>query len=584
MTATTTISSSASFSRARLFVLVSAILAVAVPVLWNDDRPPSATVLTQCVAIGLWGLLVLALRPSRWSSHAASLHGAVLLVAAGVAASWLFGTLPRSLALCALGGLGSAGILAWAGAIAAGRADGVQTHKAFMAGLLVAGGLNAAIGLLQVFAPAWADGTYIAQSHVPGRAVGNLHHPNLLGSLLVWALVATASLTEQGRLRRSVAFPVACVLVLVVELTGSRTGVAGLFLLAGWGWLDKRLSPSVRRMLMALPLIFAFWFLATEAWGLVAGSTAVGAGGRLHDESVARASPNSRAQIWANTLELISQQPWQGVGFGEFNLAWSLTPFPGRPTAFFDHTHNLPLELFVELGIPMGGIVVVLLGLALWQGWKRSFRHDGDIGIAKRATWVLLLTIMAHSMVEYPLWYLWFLLPTAFAWGFTLGGPVPAADPSQTQREPARAWLLGVLLMLGGVAAAVDYQRVADVYQPAATVNQAARQIARGQRSLFFAHYADYVAATAVPAMPAKSLGIERALHSLLDWRLMAEWAQQLAARGELDQARFIAQRLREFQRPEAEGFFEICKSDPRAFQCQPPARTYGWRELVEQR
>ena len=575
---------SSSFSKTRLLVLASAILAVAVPVLWNDDRPPSATILTQCVAVTLWGFFILALRPSRWSSDGALLHWVVLLIAAGVVASWLFGTLPRSLAFCALGGVGSAGILAWVGTIAAGRVDGVQTHKAFMAGLLVAGGLNAAIGLLQVFAPMWTDGTYIAQSHLPGRAVGNLHHPNLLGSLLVWARVATASLTEQGSLRRSVAFPVACVLVLVVELTGSRTGLVGLFLLAGWGWLDKRLSPSVRRMLMALPLIFAFWFLATAAWGIVAGSGAVGAGGRIHDESVARASPNSRTRIWANALELVRQQPWQGVGFGEFNLAWSLTPFPGRPTAFFDHTHNLPLELFVELGVPVGGIVVVLLGLALWRGWKRSFRQEGDIGTAKRSTWVLLLTVIAHSMVEYPLWYLWFLLPTAFAWGFTLGGPATAPHPSERPRAPARARLRGVLLIHRGVAAAVDDHPRADVYQPASTVNQAARQIARGQRSLFFAHYADYVAATAVPAMPTKSLGIDRALHTLLDARLMVEWAQQLAARGELDQARFVAQRLREFQRPEADPFFEICKSDPGAFQCQPPSRPYGWRELVERR
>ena len=37
----------------------------------------------------------------------------------------------------------------------------------------------------------------------------------------------------------------------------------------------------------------------------------------------------SRFGIWSNTLAMIRQQPWAGVGFGEFNLAWSLTPFPG---------------------------------------------------------------------------------------------------------------------------------------------------------------------------------------------------------------------------------------------------------------
>ena len=66
--------------------------------------------------------------------------------------------------------------------------------------------------------------------------------------------------------------------------------------------------------------------------------------------------PTSRARAsrsGANTLALIAQHPWLGVGFGEFNFAWTLTPFPDRPIAFFDHTHNLLLQLGVELGVPL---------------------------------------------------------------------------------------------------------------------------------------------------------------------------------------------------------------------------------------
>ena len=81
---------------------------------------------------------------------------------------------------------------------------------------------------------------------------------------------------------------------------------------------------------------------------------------------------SSRFGIWANTLALIRQQPWSGVGFGEFNLAWTLTPFPGRPVAFFDHTHNLPLQLAVELGLPLAAAVMALLLWALVRGLRRA--------------------------------------------------------------------------------------------------------------------------------------------------------------------------------------------------------------------
>ena len=96
---------------------------------------------------------------------------------------------------------------------------------------------------------------------------------------------------------------------------------------------------------------------------------------------------SSRFGIWSNTLALIAAHPWAGVGFGEFNFAWSLTPFPGRPTAFFDHTHNLPLQLAVELGLPLATLVIVLLLAALWRAWRagRRGRHRRPARAPRRA-------------------------------------------------------------------------------------------------------------------------------------------------------------------------------------------------------
>jgi hypothetical protein len=54
----------------------------------------------------------------------------------------------------------------------------------------VAGVLNLGIGLVQVFAPDWPDGDWIAASGIVGRAVGNLRQPNHLSSLLLWSAIA----------------------------------------------------------------------------------------------------------------------------------------------------------------------------------------------------------------------------------------------------------------------------------------------------------------------------------------------------------------------------------------------------------
>jgi len=95
---------------------------------------------------------------------------------------------------------------------------------------------------------------------------------------------------------------------------------------------------------------------------------AIGAATRIGEGDLS----SSRFAIWRDTLGLIRAHPWLGVGFGEFNFAWSLTPFPQRPIAFFDHTHNLPLQLAAELGVPLALTVLALLAVALWQAWRRS--------------------------------------------------------------------------------------------------------------------------------------------------------------------------------------------------------------------
>jgi len=194
------------------------------------------------------------------------------------------------------------------------------------------------------------------------------------------------------------------------------------------------------------------------------------------------------------------------------------------------------------------------------------------------------LLVGLHSLVEYPLWYAYFLLPAALAWGFALGAPAAVAAPSRpTGGLGALPGLAaGLLVSLGGVLAVLDYQRVVVIYAPTEGSGSLASRIATGQRSPLFAHHADYAAATNSVPPDSAALGLQRATHSLLDTRLMIAWARHLAATGEVDRARWLAQRLREFRNPEAADFFAPCDGGAQAaFQCQPPEAAHDWREFA---
>ncbi|HEY2977662.1 MAG TPA: Wzy polymerase domain-containing protein, partial [Burkholderiaceae bacterium] len=275
--------------------------------------------------------------------------------------------------------------------------------------------------------------------------------------------------------------------------------------------------------------------------------------------------------------------------------------FPNRPTAFFDHTHNLPLQLLVEFGIPLGSLIFALLLGALYQAWRRAWACEGNQGVAKRAAFMMVLMIGLHSLLEYPLWYAYFLLPTAFAWGFALAKPsgangaTAATAPADASASPAAnrtLALAGIAMTIGAAAAALDYWRVVVIYDPPERAAPLEERIERGQRSPLFGHHADYAAATAfgdpkAPLSASQQLAFKRAPHQLLDVRLMIAWSQALAAQGEMDKARWLAARIREFRNPGADEFFAPCQRPEQAtqaFQCQPPQRVVDWREFTQPR
>lgn len=575
--------------------MLASLLACCVPTLLAYNPPPSPIVLNQCLAVALWGGVAAMTSttvdvPRRYWAQIAVLMSALGAIGAAVVASWGLGNLPLSLALSALGPLMGAALLVACGASASRGQGGPAAFGALAIGLLIAGLGGSAVGLVQVFAPDWTDSKWIASSNVPGLATGNVRQPNHLSELLLWALVSAVALHELRWLPGAGLWAAALPLLWVLALTRSRIGALSLLILLIWALLDKRLSRTSRRLLAATPLIFAFAY-GGMAWFNSMGQHAPAGGGLPGLGNLNIGDVNSRLTIWQDSIAMIAAQPWTGVGFGEWNLAWTLSQFAVRPGEFFDNSHNLLLHLAVELGLPLAALVTALLLLALWQGLQRARKASGDLGLVARASVVMLITVSLHSMVEYPLWLGYFLLPTALIWGIVLG--VQSQKPEAIEAEPspkakplAAYWGLaaGLLMSLAGAWSILDYLAVKQIYSRGYTPAELAMRVERGQRSLLFAHFADYTAAanTAGNSDASIGLGFARAAHRLVDPLFMMNWAHRLAAQGDVDRARWIAQRLRDFRRPESEPFFAPCQdANSTAFQCQWPVNNHSWREFA---
>ncbi len=121
-----------------------------------------------------------------------------------------------------------------------------------------------------------------------------------------------------------------------------------------------------------------------------------------------------RLHIWYESLLLFMQSPLLGIGVGQtswmsfitLDKQWLVT-LPGG----YEHAHNLVLNVLAEMGIAGG-----LLLLAGLFAWLRGFQWK-NIHLETWYVLALLSIIGIHSMLEYPLWYAYFLGLTAFLLG-----------------------------------------------------------------------------------------------------------------------------------------------------------------------
>lgn len=529
-----------------------ALLLAAAPVLLPHAEPPIVTAVGELLSVGVWGLLALLIGAHTWQH--APLRVAGLGPATPLPSPW-----PRLvIGTAAVAGMGSA-----------------------------------VVALFQVLAPQALNGPigeWIQPSHLPGRAVGHLRQPNHLATVLLWGVVAWVVLHTRRHISLSAAACACSLLVWALVLSGSRTGLLGLGVLVAWGLADRRLAGSGRALLIGTPVLAAVAWVVTLAWSRWAGLP-FGAVTHLSSTSEGDVS-SSRFAIWRNTWALIEQHLWGGVGTGHFNIAWTLTPMTQRPTALFDHAHNLPLHLMAEWGLPLGlGASLVLAGLML-TGLRRSWATTDDSGPWRRGGAVMLLLVGLHSLLEYPLWYAYFALPSLAALGITLNW-----DHSSPRGARWQALILmagGSALMIASAWAYADYRVVREIYAPASKSGTLAERMTRGQERFWFADHAHYAMATTVrpqpghPWTPEMSRAFERAPHVLLDSRLMMAWADALAARkapGDLDRARHIAARLREFNPPSARDWLDDCAtpSQPpeRRWVCETPETTLSWKQVL---
>lgn len=291
------------------------------------------------------------------------------------------------------------------------------------ASLLFGAEVSAVIGLAQKYEWRNAVFDYWVIVKSDGPIYANMGQANHLADYLALGLFSLGLLHTRWKMRAWLAAFLAIPLLFALVLSASRS--AWLFLLAMllMAFLWQRRDKSNRPLLyFSLALVLGFglmhfvakipWLagsgaVTTSAERMVEAAGIIGDGGRQAATTVGGWWNNSqRLNVWYESWLIFGRFPVLGAGFGQFGWQHFQLVAPLHNTVshdLYNHAHNIVLETAAEMGL--AGLAVLLGTLALWvrqaNRAPRTPYHWWGAGV--------LAVLFIHSLLEYPLFYSYFL-------------------------------------------------------------------------------------------------------------------------------------------------------------------------------
>lgn len=405
-------------------------------------------------------------------------------------------------------------VAAWAGALTlmvlcASTADAAALSSSIRHGVLAAAVVSACFALIQYLGASGEFSPWISLAQ-PGEAFANLRQPNQFATLCAIGFAIVLWDTQ--------AWPLGARLVMAVLLGAgsaasvSRTGllqaIALVVLAMAWAGPGRR-----ERLQLCAGAGLAYLLASLLLPMLLESFTGVMPSRTMWSRLGGEESCSSRSVLWGNVLHLSALQPLTGWGIGELDYAHFTTLYEGRRFCdILDNAHSLPLQLAVELGIPVA--TATCCGVAWWVVRQRPFR---EVAGTRRLAWALLLVIGLHSLLEYPIWYGPFQIICGIALGM-LTGSEPVERRHAVPRHIASG--LAAVLLVGAAYAWWDYLRVSQIYLPPEQRREPWRQdpLAAAKRSWLFANQAQFAELTLAPLTRANAGWMEATAEALLHY------------------------------------------------------------------
>lgn len=273
--------------------------------------------------------------------------------------------------------------------------------------LLVGAELNALAGILQHYR--WNTFLNSVITAKTSHAVyGNTAQQNHYANYIALGLVSLGLLHARFGLRVWQTVLLATPMLFVLVLSGSRSSWLYLLFALGlaffWQRRDKALRPL---MFYALSLVLGFGLmhLVVQIPWLEGATGSITTTERLFGDD---ASGSIRAHLWKEAALIFAQYPLMGAGFGQFAFQHFLLSSELRNPAvagLYNNAHNVVMQVAAEGGLAGVAILLGAMGLWFWQAVVRTAQFT----LYHWWGYAVLAVLGIHSLLEYPLWYVYFI-------------------------------------------------------------------------------------------------------------------------------------------------------------------------------
>lgn len=116
-------------------------------------------------------------------------------------------------------------------------------------------------------------------------------------------------------------------------------------------------------------------------------------------------SSSGRIDFWIQMYYAILERPWFGYGWNQTALAQYQNMDKYPISVWITSSHNLLLDIIVWCGIPIGVSFILYSSYLIFSSILKIKNIEELLALC------MIITLLVHSMLEYPLHYAYFLMP-----------------------------------------------------------------------------------------------------------------------------------------------------------------------------